>query len=221
MGSRNELTICGERHDLEELLRRVEERIDKDDDWKREFEVERRLDQVTAHRSHSFPFSCSAKGSRPAVILLLSTKGPNKLYVSTIVPLEKRELTEDKYNIILAEFQSRFLSPASAGMEVEVKLATKRVMLEQYLSLDATTRLRTFAASANRTILQASDRKRWKDFIVQLHLDGTVLDTAMLDAWLQENGWSEDSRRELVSEYEAARSLLAAYDEERHEKCLP
>ncbi len=219
MGSLNELTIHGASEDLEELLKRVEERLD--DGWKKDFEVERRLDQVTVRSSHSFPFSCSAKGHRPAVVLLLSTKGPNKLYVSTIVPLEKREITENEYNFILAEFQSRFVTPAGEGMNVETKLARKRVMLEQYLSPEATRRLRTFSASGNRAILQPDDRKRWNDFTIQSYLDGTVVDPAILDAWLEENGWSEDSRCELLGEYEAARSLLAAYDEERHEKCLP
>jgi hypothetical protein len=47
-----------------------------------------------------------------------------------------------------------------------------------------------------------------------VHQDESLFDPAWLDEWLQQQGWPEDTRCQLVGEYEAARSLLSAYDEE-------
>jgi hypothetical protein len=47
-----------------------------------------------------------------------------------------------------------------------------------------------------------------------VHQEESLFDPALLDEWLQQEGWPEDTRRQLVGEYEAARSLLLTYDEE-------
>ena len=49
----------------------------------------------------------------------------------------------------------------------------------------------------------------------------TAPDPVPRPQWLAEVGWPEDRRQHLVCEYESSQSILAAYDEERLEKCLP
>ena len=63
-------------------------------------------------------------------------------------------------------------------------------------------------------MLQRDDRRRWNAFIVQVHQDETLFDLALLDEWLQREGWPEEMRRQLVSEFETGQSLLLDYDEE-------
>src|SRR5437588_164415 len=82
------------------------------------------------------------------------------------------------------------------------------------LSPDAVRLLRAFSTSANRAGLHPNDRRRWNAFLIRVHQDESLFDPALLDEWLQQEGWPEETRGQLVGEYEAARSLLSAYDEE-------
>jgi hypothetical protein len=212
MKTTNELTIRGERTDLERLLGRVEALLG--DGWKRDRQAEGRLGRRGAPTPFGFCFSCTAKADRPAAGLWVHARGPNELYVSNIVPLEKQELGEEEYNRLLAEFEREFIRPAAAEVGVETEIVQHRLTLEHDLSPEAVRLLRSFSTSANRACLHPTDRRRWNAFLVRAHHDGSFFDPASLDEWLQQEGWPEDTRCQLVGEYEAARSLLSAYDEE-------
>ncbi len=212
MKTTNELAIRGERTNLERLLERVEALLR--DGWKRDRQAEARLGQHGPLGPWGSCFSCTAKADRPAAGLWAHARGPNELYVSNVVPLDKQELNEEEHNRLLAEFEREFLRPAAAEVGVEAEVVQHRLTLDHDLSPEAVRLLRAFSASANRACLQPNDRRRWNAFLVRAHQDESLFDPALLDEWLQQEGWPEATRCQLVGEHEAARSLLSAYDEE-------
>ncbi len=211
MRTTSELTVRGEHALLEQLFARVEDLLR--DGWKRDREAEKRRGRRGVLGSWGYCFSCTAKPDRPAAGFWVHARGPNELYVSHVIPLEKQRLNGRESNLLLAEFEREFLGPAAVEIGVETEVVERRLTLEQDLSPDAITLLRAFSASANRTGLRSNDRQGWNAFLVRLHQDQSFFDPVLLDEWLQQEGWPEDTRRQLVAEYHAARSLLSTYDE--------
>jgi len=206
-----EITIRGARADLERLLSRVEAGLSNG--WKRNRQAEERLGRHGVRGPWDYCFSCTATPERPAAGLWVHARGPNELYVSTVVPMEKQKLTEEEYNRLLVEFEREFLGPTAAEVGVETEIVQHPITLEQDLSPEALRLLRAFSASAGRTTVDAKDRRRWNAFLVRVHQDESLFDPALLDEWLCREGWPENTRSQLVGEYETARSLLSAYDE--------
>jgi hypothetical protein len=60
-------------------------------------------------------------------------------------------LSDEEYNHVLGEFESRFLDPLSRGSAVHSEVLPARTRLENYLSPEAARLLRAFSAAANRT----------------------------------------------------------------------
>ncbi len=207
-----ELTIRGEQSNLERLLARVEAILR--DGWKRNRAAEERLGQHGLRGRWDYSFSCTATAGRPAAALWVHARSQNELFVSTVISLEKQKLTEEESNGLLVEFKREFLDPAAAEVGVETEVVQHLRTLEHDLSPEAVRLLQAFSASANRASLHPNDRRRWNAFLVRVHRDESLFDRAMLDEWLQQDGWPEDTRCQLLGEYEAARSLLLAYDEE-------
>jgi hypothetical protein len=146
--------------------------------------------------------------------LWLQARNPEEWYVSNIVPLGKHNLSDEEYNQVLGEFESRFLEPLSRGSAVRPEILPARTRLEDYLSPEAARLLRAFSA-ANCTSLHASDRQRWQQFLVRAHQEESIMDAAFLEEWLASEGWPEEARANLAREYESARQLLWSYDEEQ------
>jgi hypothetical protein len=212
MKSTTELTIRGERADLERLLARVGTLLR--DGWKRDRRAEERLGRHGVRGPWDYCFTCTALADRPPAGLWVHARSPNELYVSTVVPLEKQKLSQEESNRLLAEFEREFLGPAAAEVGAKTEIVQHRRTLEHDLSSEAVRLLRAFSASANRASLHPKDRPRWNAFLVRVHRDESLIDLALLDEWFQQAGWPEATRCHLVGEYEAARSLLSAYDEE-------
>jgi hypothetical protein len=188
--------------------------------WRRYAEAESRL-RALGLLGGDRCFSCTAEGRRPAAAVWLQPRGEGELFVSNVVPLERRELSDAEYHLILGEFASQLLRAASSGLDVQTELTHRRVTLEAQLSHEGARRLKAFSETANRALLHQEDRRRWRDFIVQAHVEGADFDSPLLERWLADQGWPQEQRQHLVEEYETSRSVLAAYDEERVEKCLP
>jgi hypothetical protein len=208
----SELTIRGASADLERLLAGVEARLR--DGWKRNRQAEERLGRHGVRGPWDYCFSCTATPERPAAGLWVHARSPSELYASTVVPLEKQKLTEEESARLLVEFEREFLGPAAAEVGVKTEVVRHRLTLEHDLSPEAARRLRDFSSAANRAAPDAADRGRWNAFLVRVHRDESRFDPTLLDEWLGEAGWPEDTRSQLVGEYEKARSLLSAYDAE-------
>jgi len=219
MHSLNELTVRGSAPQIARLLGELDRFLTGG--WRRDTEAESRLQRMGIRGGTTCCYARSGTERLPAAALWLQARGENELHVSNIVPQGKRELTEDEYNGLLIEFESTILWPANAGIGAEIKLVPPRTSLETFLSPEAVRRLESFSASANKNVVHPADYRRWQDFIVQSHLERAGLDPSLLERWLAEQGWPEEQRQHLANEYETVRSVLAAYDEERLEKCLP
>lgn len=219
MRSLNELTVRG----LSAQLARLLERLDRSltGGWRRNIDAEARSQKMGLRSGTTHFYACSATDRRPAASLWFQARGPEELYVSNIVPHGKRELTDDEYNLILADFESMVVQPASVGLEVAIAQVQQRVRLDVYLSSEAIRRLESFSAVAQKECLHSYDCDQWREFVIRAHLERAGLDPVLLEEWLADQGWPEEQRQQLVCEYESARSFLAAYDEERLEKCLP
>jgi hypothetical protein len=185
------------------------------DGWRRDREREVRLRGMGVGGEGTFCFSCPEAPGRAAAALWLQARGPEELVVSNVVPLGKHTLTDEEYNGILGEFESRFLEPLSRASGVRPEILPARVRLEDYLSVDTSQALRAFSAAANRTTLHPTDRQRWQQFVLRAHREDSLMDASYLEAWLELEGWPEALRHDLACEYESARALLASYDEEQ------
>jgi len=212
MKSTTEITMRGEQTRLERLLGRVETSLRGG--WKRDRRAEERLGRHGARGPWDCCFSCTAAADRPAAGLWVHARSPNELYVSTVIPLEKQKLTLDESNHLLVEFHREFLGPAASEVGVETEVVQHWLTLENELSSEAVNLLRDFSANPSRASLRPDDRRRWNAFIVRVHRDESIFDPTLLDEWLQQEGWPDGMRSELLGEYETARSLLSAYDAE-------
>jgi len=126
----------------------------------------------------------------------------------------------EQYNQILGDFERTFIEPLMNGLKKHVfnyQIRTEP-MLEDVLSPDSMTRLKSFSATANKAMLHPLDVQRWRVFIVRTHLEDAVVDLSLLSDWLQGEGWPEEQRASLIDEYKLGRSILSVYDEERVER---
>lgn len=208
----DELIIRGERAQLDRLLTRVEGLLR--DGWKRDIEVEDRLAQHLGRAPWTRCFTCTAKADRPAAALWIHARSASELYVDNVIALGARKWSDGEPDRVLREFEREILRPAADKLDVTVEFVPRRPSFEYGLSPEAVRLLRLFSAAANRANLDAKDRQRWNAFLVRVHQDESLLDPAGLDEWLRQEGWPDPARRQLVSEYETAQSLLLAYDDQ-------
>jgi hypothetical protein len=213
MRALNDLVIRGPRSEVAAFLQRLEGSLTGG--WRRDRELEARLHGMGVGGEDAFCFSCTEAPERPAAALWLQARGPEEWYVSNIVPLGRHTLSDEEYNHVLDEFESRFLEPLSRGSTVHSEILPARTRLEDYLSPEAARLLRAFSAAANRTAPHPSDQQRWQQFLVRAHQEESIMDAAFLEEWLASEGWPEEARVELVREYESGRRLLWNYDEEQ------
>ena len=58
------------------------------------------------------------------------------------------------------------------------------------------------------------DFGRWAHFLIQVHKEGSTLDSDLLSRWLvEELEWPPERADELTREFEFARDLLKVYDQ--------
>jgi hypothetical protein len=142
------------------------------------------------------------------------------LHLSRIVPLTGRgPLNPAEHVQVVTDFEETFVKPLAhdLGFRVLARSVSTQPSLEGILSTDAMTRLRALASAADKNTLHEIDLRRWAGFIGQTHLDGTVIDSDLLDTWLADEGFQADQRDALIREYDSGRRLLSAYDDERRE----
>jgi hypothetical protein len=212
----NELIMRGEQANLQRLLERVESRLR--DGWKRDREVEERAALRGVPGWWAYCFKCTARADRPAVCFFIHARSSNELSVSDVIALQHPRLSVEESHRVLVEFEREFLGPAAAEVGVETEVVQHRLTVEHDLSWDGVRLLRAFSDAANRNGLKPIDRRRWNAFLVRVHQDESIVDPALLDEWLQEHGWHEDTRCQLLAEYELSRSLLLVYDEEAQKR---
>ncbi len=211
----NELIVRGEPAEVAKLVERIE--AAPDNGWKRDREIEGRLwrpSYATLEQPSTYCFTTPVTADQPLSHLLL-WKMRDGLEVSSILPVGRNRLTEEQYNKILEQFQEGFLKPVVDGLDVEARIDPFRVKLEKIVSRKSLERLNHFNETADKGLIGSRDRHEWSRFVTQVHMDGSALDLEELDWWLEDAGWSEEPRRQLVEWYAEGLSMLKDYDEAR------
>ena len=183
--------------------------------WRRDTEAEARFSAVAGERKDSgFAFCREAKDGDPKTGLFLASEG-GKLNVTNIVPLTTGELSLVQYNGILDEFAEILCAHLPSHGEVKMRITSDQAAIIEYVSRDAADLLKHFSNLANMSTGSGHplDRERWVRFLIQVHTEGSTLQSHFLSRWLvEELRWPPDRADDLVKDYEFARDLLRAYD---------
>jgi len=196
------------------LIARIESRLS--DGWFRNIAREEDLRRSVSTKVYCF--TCSKVGEREAASLYLArAQDPSAalLRVSNIVPTDIQKLSYDQYNLIIAEFHNRLVRPVCESLDVRVSLSQPEQTLENWISPELATRLRSFSRLANKSTGSSHpyDRQRWCNFLIALHRAKESLDTGLLERWLiEEEHWPEDTTSDLISEFEFSQDLLKHAD---------
>ena len=217
-----ELIFKGEPDQVEQLRTRIQSSTTGG--WMRRSDLEARLRQMrlasegTAASEGTFCFSKHFEDIQDTEFAVwLRSRGLSELYVSNVVSSGRgKKFSYSEYNLVLTDFKETFIYKVIEGLrihaiQVPVSLG---LSLENFLSPQALRHLSVFSRTANKISLHPLDIKRWNSFVVQTHNDKLVVDTDLLDAWLENEGWPDAMRARLVNEYESGRSLLTTYEEE-------
>jgi hypothetical protein len=151
-------------------------------------------------------------GFNAAALVLWSR--PDGYEVTNIVPREVRELGYSGYNAILQDFARHLAEPAARQVGFSLEITAAEQTLQDWLSPEAAEALKRFSAAANKSTGSShpSDRRRWFDFLLQVHADKRRLDADQLARWLIEvERWSDDTAHDLVVQYEFGLELLDEY----------
>jgi hypothetical protein len=209
----NELVVKGEPSEIARLVGRLE--AVPQNGWKRETEIEERLKGMGSAPWGALCFSSPGTPDRPPATLFLHKRGSSELSVANIFPKGRTALSDEEYNKILSEFDREILRPSSGDMGVQTLVIRPLARLEASLSSEALRRLKAFSTSANRPSPHPSDWRRWDQFLVQIHQDGSFLDEFDLAMWFADQGWAEPQFAPFLERFRTGKSLLSAYDEER------
>ena len=105
-----------------------------------------------------------------------------------------------------------------AALKLSAKLSRQWQSLDEWFSPSTAQALRRFSNSANKSTgaSHPRDQERWMEFLISAHHDGSDIDSDLLYRWLHEvEGWQEDGARDLLMDYDFARTLLGHYDQHR------
>ncbi len=211
-----EMFIRGEPDRLVATLTEIEQSLSGG--WFRDTDTERQLAALPT-AVHSSCFGCfDDGGDRPGATVILTTKTPDLLYVSNLIPHSRRRLDYDQYNRVLEEFYQRFVKPAAAKTGTVAELMDTQADLEQWLSSVAAEKLRRFSSCANKGTgaSHPQDRERWNDFVLAAYQYRSTLDASTLRRLLIEvEDWPPEVADQLAVEYEYGRELLAFADGHR------
>lgn len=207
------LDIKGPDHQLLLLIEKVSANLPLG--WHRDQKAETRLRELSfSGESAGFAFGRDAKDGDPPVGVFLSRES-GRLQVPNIVPRESGKLSKHQYNRILDEFASVLRGNLSQDSGLKLEVGSDEATITDWVSPEAADLLRRFSNCANKATGSShpSDFRRWTAFLIQVHNEGSTLDSDTLSQWLiEELDWPPDRADKLAIEYEFARDLLRAYD---------
>lgn len=184
--------------------------------WVRDNDAEGRLAGVSAAGEEAgFAFARDATEDEPGSGVFVA-RDAERLYVPNIVPRESGRLSMSQYNRILDEFAGILRNHLAKDGKVSLNVTSNEADITEWISPEAADLLRRFSVLANMSTGSShpSDFKRWAEFLIQVHGEGSSLDAGTLEQWLvEELDWPSDSAGRLAIQYEFARSLLRIYDD--------
>ena len=204
-----DLYVRGTPEGLTAFIERVTER--GTGEWQRDRDAEQRIPSPADD-----PFYCFGhleKGG--AATLVLSANQEGALYVTNVVPVPPRtEMSRAECNAVIERFYELAL-PVAGETNVEITMTGAQRGIDADLSPEALRKLQAFSGAANKSTgaEHPNDHRRWMDFVIHAHLDGTQFDEETLARWLyEEDGWEQKMAWKLAGTYRDERALLARYD---------
>jgi len=219
--TREVLIVRGNPGEMQRLRKRIDSGVHGG--WDRRTDVEERFQRTLPPQAVAYCFSKLVPAVERRAAVLMQGRGSGmgeELHLSEVVPLEGHgQFDLDQRNRVVSDFRETFVKPLAQALGVRVvdRSVSAVPNLEELLSTEAMAQLRAFARAANKGDSHELDLQQWAGFIGQTHLDNAVVDLDQLEAWLADDGFTEEERRALVREFESGRRLLSAYDDERLE----
>lgn len=183
--------------------------------WERDVNREKELGKLISS-GRQFAFKIGATKQRPGATLFLLRDG-RTLKITNIVPIEFGKFSRSQYNSFIDDFLEIAL-PIAHRLGLEPKVTSDQLDIRNLLAAEASDALRKFSALANKSTGSSHpmDRRRWITFLILEHRGGQRIDSDTLMRWfIEEERWPETEAHDLVSEFNFARELLSAYDQER------
>lgn len=189
--------------------------------WKHvpEREAEMRDAIASEQDNDVIAFERSPADGLPSVGLVLWSF-PGGYEVSNIVPLDVGEIGADRYNAALQDFAKQVIQPAAKDAKITIDLGKAAESIEDWISPEAATLLRSFSMAANKSTGSAHprDRMRWFEFLIATHRSGKHPSAEMLSRWLvQIDGWPERVASRLAVEFEFGLALLRSAEQAEDE----
>jgi hypothetical protein len=208
----SELKLIGSSSNLEKLIEQVEQNIC--DGWARDKDEECRQ-RISSKVDYQI-FVCSKTSLRRAAALFFTFHSNKYLYLCNIVPREKgtENLEIDNYNSILEEFQTKFLEPCAQGLDIRIVVTPSEINATNSMSPELATKFQQFSYAANKSSggTHPYDEERLFDFVIQAHLEKSLLDESTLRKLLVDEGWSDKDAYELSVKYDFGKDLLKRYE---------
>lgn len=204
-----EVTIRGEKLKLNRLAEELAKRLS--DGWHRDIEQEHQFRDFSGCRHYCF--FCSERTDRRAAGLLLfqDLKG---MRVLNICPVKSGDLSITEYNQVLAEFY-QFIKPAAEALGLFCAISRDEIKLEDELQPRAFRLLTSFAVIVGGgSWSHPRDRQRLMAFFIECHRTSPAVDQDLIGHWLVEQGWAADKVMKFLTQFEFARDLLRANDEQ-------
>jgi hypothetical protein len=123
----------------------------------------------------------------------------------------KKESNETLQNTILQEFYDTFILSCDEEAGVRIKY-DKEISVDGSMSETVAQAFKSFTFMANKSSLHPNDQERFYDFIIQAHIEGSLLEEDEIAYLLQIEGWWEEKSIELSSEYRFGRELLNRFN---------
>jgi hypothetical protein len=153
----------------------------------------------------------SGEGRHPRAALFLQGVSDTEVAVTSVVPLDQRDLAADDCQAALDAFRASLVLPRGKDLVVEDRPLSSQ--LSEAVSARALACFRAFARMANKTSHPSSlDLARWSDFLIQLHLDQTRPPQDVLEEALKGEGFSDEAIQKLLEGFQMADVLLTRYD---------
>lgn len=142
-----------------------------------------------------------------------------EIKVSNIIPVNKRKLSFDQYNILIENFYSDMINLISLKFEVDVIISPPEKDLREIIGINTYNKLIKWARTCNRDTgnLHPRDFELWASFLTTVFDQESSLTPSLLGRILKEEmDWQEDETlQKLLIDFEYGLDLLKFYAKHR------
>lgn len=210
MAMRNyrDLKFIGSLSEQDKLFQLIEEKLH--DGWIRDKNKE---SDFKDKNSEYKIFIRSKVDHLPSCALFLTPDNNSFFYVCNIAPEEELESPVENYNTVLEEFFVKFVQPSVDNLDIRVIFSEADKTIDNSMSPELADKLKRFSGAANKASAGTHplDQERFLDFIIQAHLESSLLDESTLDELLKDENWSSKDALELSIKYNFGRKMLKRF----------